>query len=91
VISAQNNEHAWQYGMRIFKNMKIPYESLIYNILGISPGQVLSGVENLNWWISFKRRRKDYEVYVEAKKVAGHVWAIISLYFNKYTQRQLPF
>lgn len=78
-VQVQSNNYARKVGMQIYKNMEVPSKSIIFDIFN-NPGslEVVSNVENLNWWKSSKGHLNKFKVYVEAKKVGNKVWALIS-------------
>jgi hypothetical protein len=79
-VDVIGNTLASNVGLRIHPNMEVPLESVIADAFeDTSFGtQVLSGVENLNWWKHSRGQLDNIPIRVEAMKAGNRVLALIS-------------
>lgn len=80
VLRSMPNPAARDNGLLIHKQRRVPTTSVIAKVFSLSEGEVCDGVENLNTWTaSDGSSLGDFDVFVQARKIRDHVFAIVSL------------
>ena len=78
-VSITSNEHARTLDLVIFRNMRVPKRSVIYEVCSHGASE-LEAVEDLAWWESTEGGRLPTRpALVQAKRYGGDVYALVSL------------
>ena len=78
-VSITSNEHARTLDLVIFRNMRVPKRSVIYEVCANGANE-LEAVEDLAWWESTEGGRLPTRpALVQAKRYGGDVYALVSL------------
>lgn len=78
-ISVTTNEAAREIGLNIYRNMRVPKDSVIYSVFS-GEHDFLKAYEDLSWWTTSDGTiLNQTKVLVQSKRVGDDVYALITL------------
>ena len=76
-VQVTSNDAAKEFGVSIFRNMRVPESSVIYRISS-TENDYGEAEEDLSWWqASNGTRLRKQKVLVQAKRYGSSIYAII--------------